>query len=59
MIRRHRRHREKLLFLMFAGAIGVMLLVIGGYQLIEFSDSTAFYGTLCLPGLSAFTGALL
>lgn len=47
MIRRHRRHREKLLFLMLAGAIGIMLLVIGGYQLIEFSDSTAFCGELC------------
>jgi nitrate/TMAO reductase-like tetraheme cytochrome c subunit len=47
MIERHKRHREKLLFLMFAGAIGIMLLVIGGYQLIEFSDSTAFCGQLC------------
>ncbi len=42
-----RRHRNKLLFLMSAGAIGIMLLVIGGYQLIEFSDSTAFCGRLC------------
>ena len=42
-----RRHRDKLLFLMFAGAIGIMLLVIGGYQLIEFTDSTAFCGRLC------------
>ncbi len=42
-----RRHREKLLFLMFAGAIGIILLVIGGYQLIEFTDSTAFCGRLC------------
>ena len=37
-----RRHREKLLFLMFAGAAGIILLVIGGYQLVEFMDSTAF-----------------
>lgn len=44
---RHRRHREKLLFLMFAGAIGIILLVIGGYQLVEFTDSTAFCGRLC------------
>ncbi len=42
-----RRHREKLLFLMFAGAIGIILLVIGGYQLVEFMDSTAFCGRLC------------
>ena len=42
-----RRHREKLLFLMFAGAIGIILLVVGGYQLIEFTDSTAFCGQLC------------
>jgi len=32
---------------MIAGAIGIILLVIGGYQLIEFSDSTAFCGRLC------------
>jgi len=43
----YRRHREKLLFLMFAGAIGIILLVIGGYQLIEFMDSTSFCGRLC------------
>ncbi len=43
----HKRHREKILFLMFAGAIGIILLVIGGYQLIEFTDSTAFCGQLC------------
>ncbi len=42
-----KRHREKLLFLMFAGAIGIMLLVAGGYQLVEFMDSTAFCGRLC------------
>ncbi len=44
---RHKRHREKLLFLMFGGAIGIILLVIGGFQLIEFMDSTAFCGRLC------------
>jgi len=42
-----KRRREKLLFLMFAGAIGIMLLVFGGYQLMEFTDSTAFCGRLC------------
>src|SRR4030042_1785966 len=42
-----KRHREKLLFLMFAGAVGIILLVVGGYQLIEFTDSTAFCGRLC------------
>ncbi len=42
-----RQHRGKLIFLMFAGAIGIILLVIGGYQLIEFMDSVAFCGRLC------------
>jgi len=32
---------------MFAGAVGIILLVIGGYQLLEFMDSTAFCGRLC------------
>ncbi len=41
------RRREKLFFLMFAGAISIILLVIGGYQLVEFTDSTAFCGRLC------------
>ena len=44
---RLKKHREKLVFLMVAGAIGIMLLVIGGYQLVEFTDSTAFCGRLC------------
>ncbi len=44
---RHKRYREKLLFLMFAGAMGIILLVVGGYQLLEFTDSTAFCGRLC------------
>lgn len=47
MIERHKRHREKLLFLMFAGAVGIILLVVGGYQLMEFMDSTSFCGRLC------------
>ncbi len=42
-----KRHREKLLFLLFAGAIGIVLLVIGAYQLVEFMDSDAFCGQLC------------
>jgi len=42
-----RQYREKLIFLMTAGAMGIILLVIGGFQLIEFTDSTAFCGRLC------------
>ncbi len=41
------RRREKLVFLMSAGAIGIILLVIGTYQIIEFMDSTPFCGRLC------------
>lgn len=39
--------RPKLIFLMSAGAIGIMLLVVGGYQLVDFTDSVAFCGRLC------------
>jgi len=39
--------RAKLIFLMTAGAIGIILLVVGTYQLVEFMDSTAFCGRLC------------
>ncbi|MFC1873999.1 cytochrome c3 family protein [Chloroflexota bacterium] len=42
-----RRHRNKLLFLMVAGAMGIILLVTGSYQLMEFTDSTDFCGRLC------------
>jgi len=42
-----RLRRSKLVFLMIAGAIGIMFLVIGVYQLVEFMDSTAFCGKLC------------
>lgn len=42
-----RKQREKLLFLMFAGTAGIIFLVVGGYQLVEFTDSTAFCGQLC------------
>ncbi len=41
------KHRKKLLFLLISGAIGIILLVIGGYQLLEFTDSTEFCGDLC------------
>ncbi|OGO19225.1 MAG: hypothetical protein A2144_08785 [Chloroflexi bacterium RBG_16_50_9] len=41
------QQRNKLLFLMLAGALGIILLVIGGYQLMEFTDSTDFCGRLC------------
>lgn len=42
-----RLRRSKLVFLMVAGAIGIMFLVIGVYQLVTFMDSTAFCGKLC------------
>ena len=42
-----RPHRDKMLFLLFGGAIGIILLVLGAYQLVEFTDSTAFCGRLC------------
>jgi nitrate/TMAO reductase-like tetraheme cytochrome c subunit len=41
------RVHAKLLFLIFGGALALALLVIGGFQLIEFSDSVAFCGVLC------------
>ncbi|MFC2020647.1 NapC/NirT family cytochrome c [Chloroflexota bacterium] len=44
---KHRRLRDKLIFLMSAGAIGIIFLVFGVYQLVEFMDSTAFCGRLC------------
>ena len=44
---RHPKHRAKLIFLMSAGVIGIIFLVIGIYQMIEFMDSTAFCGRLC------------
>jgi len=42
-----RVRRARLIFLMVAGAIGIMLLVVGVYQLVEFMDTTAFCGRLC------------
>jgi len=44
---KHHKYREKLIFLMFAGAIGIIFLVIGSYQTIEFMDSPVFCGRLC------------
>lgn len=44
---KRRLNPEKLMFLMFSGAVGIILLVAGGYQLVEFMDSTAFCGRLC------------
>lgn len=44
---RNGRHRSKLLFLMFAGASSIILLLIWGYKFLEFSDSTSFCGRLC------------
>jgi nitrate/TMAO reductase-like tetraheme cytochrome c subunit len=41
------RHRKKLVFLTLAGAASIILLVIGAYQLMEFTDSTDFCGRLC------------
>jgi len=39
--------RSRLYFLMFAGAISIVLLVIGVYQMVEFMDTDAFCGRLC------------
>jgi hypothetical protein len=41
------RVHAKLIFLIFGGALSLALLIIGGFQLIEFSDSVAFCGVLC------------
>ena len=46
-LQEHRARLAKLIFLMSAGAIGIILLVVGAYQLVEFTDSTAFCGVLC------------
>lgn len=39
--------RTKALVLVFAGAISLILLVLGLYNLVEFTDSVAFCGVLC------------
>ncbi len=43
----HQPHRDKLYFLIAAGALSLSLLVLGGLQLLEFTDSTPFCGELC------------
>jgi len=45
-MKRH-NYRAKLIFLLTAGTIGIIFLVIGMYQMVEFMDSTAFCGRLC------------
>lgn len=40
-------HRQRLLFLLFGGAMAIILLVIGGYGLMEFMDSPEFCGQIC------------
>ncbi|MBI2860513.1 MAG: NapC/NirT family cytochrome c [Chloroflexi bacterium] len=42
-----RRRHEKLLFLMFAGAVSIIMLVFGGFKLVEFTETTSFCGQLC------------
>src|SRR5512139_121284 len=42
-----KRVQAKLVFLIFGGALSLALLILGGFQLIEFSDSVAFCGVLC------------
>lgn len=41
------RRRQKLLFLLFAGALSIAALVIGAYETVAFMDSDAFCGLLC------------
>ena len=43
----HPRRHAKLIFLMLAGAVSIVFLMVGVYQMIEFMDSTAFCGRLC------------
>jgi len=43
----HNPRREKMLFLVFAGAISLMLLVVSSYQLYDYTDSVAFCGRIC------------
>jgi predicted CXXCH cytochrome family protein len=46
-MKRTEYYREKVVVLAFAGAISLVLLVIGSYQLYTFTESTAFCGELC------------
>lgn len=41
------QHRKKLYFLVLAGAAGVAMTILGGFQIMHFMDSTAFCGRLC------------
>ena len=41
------RHDVKILSMVVGGAIGLVLFLISGFQLLEFTDSTAFCGRLC------------
>lgn len=42
-----RLHRYRLFCLVFGGAIGLTLLLAGGFQLMEFVESNSFCGKLC------------
>jgi nitrate/TMAO reductase-like tetraheme cytochrome c subunit len=39
--------RSKLLFLLFTGCIGLALFIVSSYQLYDYTESTAFCGTVC------------
>jgi len=41
------RRREKRFFLLFSGIVGLILLIITGYQLLEFTESSTFCGRVC------------
>jgi nitrate/TMAO reductase-like tetraheme cytochrome c subunit len=43
----NRTRRQRLLLLAIGGAVGLIMLVIGSYELLEFMDSTDFCGRLC------------
>ncbi len=47
MSKHEQRNTAALVFLLLAGAIGIILLVIDGYQLRSFTDTDAFCGRLC------------
>jgi hypothetical protein len=41
------RHDVKIISMVIGGAIGLILFLLSGYQLLEFTDSVAFCGQLC------------
>jgi hypothetical protein len=43
----NRKTLKKFIFLIAAGAISLVLLIVGSYQLYQYTDSTAFCGVLC------------